>query len=359
MIKEKLVGQLLCNDSAHTVHELIVSVHECVNVDSLSVNSKQSSSPTGLFSFLSYINRWNVQSFDLVGALRAVQNEPFFIAKPVTNLSASISKNVDTAANSVCDICLDPCVDETTGCAMKSCGHWYCTKCWSKHLMSRVKEGDLQISCPGFNCNTLVDKATLLYLLPFSYFIKHESYRNSAKLETSSNWKWCQGRQGKCQKIIRATSGASDALASNASCTVDSHGQNLGERICVSCPCKTTWCFDCGKEEHWPATCEQAEFYVEQMKMRGDRETRQILGLSPVPKPEIYATNVKRCPSCKIPSEKDNGCKSVTCNYCKCIFCWKCLAAGTNTVNARCNCTNGEKPLKTIRLYPSLKIRSR
>ena len=286
-IQEKLTRQLLCNSSAFTAHELIVSIQECVNADYSSVKSKQSSSPTGLFSFLSYINGWNVQSFDLDGALRAVQNEPFFIAKPVTNLSASISKNVDTA-NWVCDICYKPCDDETTGCAMKLCSHWYCMECWCDHLTSHVKDGDLQISCPGVNCNTLIDKATLLYILPYSYFLKHESYRNSAKLESSSSWKWCQGKQGRCQKIIRATS---QKISSNASYSDGSHGQKLGERICVSCPCKATWCFDCGKEAHWPSTCEQAEFYLKLVKMR---ETGKGITTE---KSFIIAADVKKMPT--------------------------------------------------------------
>jgi hypothetical protein len=59
----------------------------------------------------------------------------------------------------ICDICFDPVRKEqghVTGRAMKSCDHWFCDTCWCCHLVERVLQGDLMLSCPvselGFCC---------------------------------------------------------------------------------------------------------------------------------------------------------------------------------------------------------------
>ena len=36
--------------------------------------------------------------------------------------------------------------------------------------------------------------------------------------------------------------------------------------------------------------------------------------------------NIKRCPMCHIPIERDEGCAQMMCKRCKHVFCWYCLA---------------------------------
>ena len=40
--------------------------------------------------------------------------------------------------------------------------------------------------------------------------------------------------------------------------------------------------------------------------------------------------NIKQCPMCNVPIERDSGCASMACTRCKHIFCWFCLKSLTN-----------------------------
>ena len=39
------------------------------------------------------------------------------------------------------------------------------------------------------------------------------------------------------------------------------------------------------------------------------------------------AENIKRCPMCAVPIERDAGCAQMMCKRCKHVFCWYCLAS--------------------------------
>ena len=137
----------------------------------------------------------------------------------------------------------------------------------------------------GYECDTVVDSASLLSLLPYSFYLKHQSHINDAKLDTSKHWKWCQ--RERCGKAIRAkalktTNGRQilknglkhrlfnrDAEKISDGKLPDESSTKQEEGICVACTCRSMWCFDCEDEAHWPATCKQAEMYVKQVRQRG------------------------------------------------------------------------------------------
>ena len=272
------------------------------------------SSSVGSFGYLTQLNGWTVKAYDEEEALQIVANE----SRDERMCMVSLPQVPSAAGgNIMCDICFEafPHGGHMTGYAMRSCDHWFCNKCWFTYLVTYVSEGNRQLSCPGHLCNTEIDTATLISLLPHSYFIRYESYVNKAKLEISKEWKWCQGARGICKKIIRATarnSGINDTL-----------NGSLEEGICVTCSCKTQWCFDCGKEPHWPASCEQAAFYISVAKRRGHIISSGATPLEPPIPCDIYM--VKQCPKCKIKIEKYAGCLHVTCPMCRQKFCYHCL----------------------------------
>merc|ERR1711971_747923 len=39
------------------------------------------------------------------------------------------------------------------------------------------------------------------------------------------------------------------------------------------------------------------------------------------------AENIKRCPMCAVPIERDAGCAQMMCKRCKHVFCWYCLVS--------------------------------
>ena len=323
MIHEKLAERVSCDRSQCTVRRLVACIEECLKEFCAVTNPShkvkkqkakekvKKSSSAGSFSYLTQLNGWTVKAFDEEEALQIVASESHKEEKCVASLPRVPSA---TGGNNMCDICFETIRHggHMTGYAMQSCDHWFCNDCWFKHLESCVSKGDRQISCPG-HCKTVVDTATLISLLPYSYFIRYESYVNKAKLEISKEWKWCQGASGFCTKIIRAT-------ARNTGPNETLNGSSE-EGICVSCSCKTQWCFDCGKEPHWPATCELAASYISEAQ----RLAVEISSRGPTLEPTLDDIIIKQCPNCKVHIEKYEGCLHVTCPICRHKFCFQCL----------------------------------
>ena len=42
---------------------------------------------------------------------------------------------------------------------------------------------------------------------------------------------------------------------------------------------------------------------------------------------QMEGENIKRCPMCAVPIERDAGCAQMMCKRCKHVFCWYCLAS--------------------------------
>ncbi len=78
----------------------------------------------------------------------------------------SAAENLQTNCTTVgkpskCTICYESLVPSVQGMdasALTVCHHWFCNECWTQHLRSRVKQGDINISCPvSIFCVALID----------------------------------------------------------------------------------------------------------------------------------------------------------------------------------------------------------
>ena len=223
MIQQKLTASF-SHEALSTVQQFIDCIEKCLesfgSSDDTSykkawwnetkqngaVKVKKSSSSSAQFSYLKDLNGWSVKAYDAEEALQVMAQESLNETK--SNQPVSLPRAASASRSDImCDICCDfiPNRGHMTGYALQSCDHWFCIKCWSAHLKSRILEGHKRLLCPSHQCDTEVDRATLIFLLPYSDFIRYESHVHSAKLEASREWKWCQGLQGNCEKIIRAT----------------------------------------------------------------------------------------------------------------------------------------------------------
>jgi len=81
----------------------------------------------------------------------------------------------------------------------------------------------------------------------------------------------------------------------------------------VDCACAHSWCFDCGLEDHRPASCEDAKRWNDKNNSEAEN-TNWILA------------NTKVCPKCQVHIEKNQGCNHMTCRKCSHQFCWLCKA---------------------------------
>lgn len=176
--------------------------------------------------------------------------------------------------------------------ALKECGHVFCNSCWQIHLITKITNGNTSLQCPEYKCSSVIDDVTVMALVPNMYS-KWQNQRASTLLEIDPLWQWCPGAT--CRNVIKAER----CLA-----------------IPVECCCGTVWCFECQQEAHWPATCDQASKFLELAK-----EYEDLLGRTD----SITSVQVKRCPFCKYPIEKNEGCPHMVCMMCNKDFCWECL----------------------------------
>lgn len=80
----------------------------------------------------------------------------------------------------------------------------------------------------------------------------------------------------------------------------------------IRCPvCSFVFCSVCKEEWHEQKTCDE--------NMRGESEG--------IPFSSAEDAIIKRCPICRVPIERNDGCAQMMCKHCKHVFCWYCLAS--------------------------------
>jgi ariadne-1 len=82
----------------------------------------------------------------------------------------------------------------------------------------------------------------------------------------------------------------------------------------VNCKCGQSFCFECSKEMHQPASCDM----VKRWETKNSSESENI---------NWILANTKQCPNskCTRPIEKNQGCNHMQCKMCQKEFCWLCL----------------------------------
>ncbi|XP_060067548.1 uncharacterized protein LOC132547763 [Ylistrum balloti] len=197
-----------------------------------------------------------------------------------------------------CETCL--CQSDapyTEGCILMPCSHYFCVDCWRRHIWEKIHEGALKITCQTYGCDSVVDEVMVSCLLP-SDVVSKWIYRNMESLvESSQKWQWCP--KTSCRTVAKLS--------------------NPGKRFSpVLCVCGKAWCFSCRSDVHWPATCDQYSVYKKMLLQNGDDGR-----WTPV-ETMTYYVQVKQCPKCHYPMEKNGGCSQMRCK-CSHSFCWECL----------------------------------
>lgn len=210
---------------------------------------------------------------------------------------------------------------------MKSCDHWFCNECWKSYLSAEVQQGKTDIKCAGHDCDTPVDDVTIMALLP-DRFPQFVTMRQEKALETNATWRWCPG--DKCKLVVMATSHKSAQVKTEGIVPVP-----------IRCDCGHNWCFACQLEPHWPASCAEAAFF------RSRTETYEKIVRAKAG--GITSVNVKRCPHCSYPIEKNKGCPRMNCAMCKGEFCWTCLKSWDNH-HFGANCEKNSKQEEEVEL---------
>jgi len=91
----------------------------------------------------------------------------------------------------------------------------------------------------------------------------------------------------------------------------------------VMCKCGLLWCWKCGKDGHWPASCDQVKWWNDIYTKDENKVSFDS---------EVEAASVRwllkytqDCPKCTSPIQKNGGCNHMSCKKCCHQYCWVCL----------------------------------
>ena len=164
-----------------------------------------------------------------------------------------------------------------------SCGHLFCTSCWFNYLKSLISEGKVdKIKCMDYECNEYISEDFILkHILENSDLVdKYKRFKKRDEIINDENKKICPFPD--CESFIKK---------SNSSKYVE-------------CEYGHKYCFECLNPPHGDKPCELKQEKKFMKWIKGKR--------------------VKRCPKCKMYTEKNEGCNHMTCVKCNYEWCWIC-----------------------------------
>ena len=170
-----------------------------------------------------------------------------------------------------------------------NCPHIFCNDCWYNYLLTKINEGNaIKIKCMDQKCNSILNADFILNILRnksnSNLIKKFYKFKRRQEIEKKPNhifcpYKDCEGFsiKQKDNKFLKC---------------------NKGHKFCSKCKFEG-WHKGtaCGEDER-----KDMELFV---KWKNNH-------------------NVKMCPNCKAPIEKNEGCNHMTCINCKYEFCWLC-----------------------------------
>jgi len=173
--------------------------------------------------------------------------------------------------------------DEEEACVVKSvCRHNCCNDCWEAYLMDRINDGRVaKIECPDVGCKRPLTEQEITSRIPEDGVAKYEKFAEAARLALDPNARWCPTPNRETVMF----------------------GSNGKPRL--KCPkCAFELCFKCSEPWHGRRSCEKNGEDVMSAYKRQN--------------------NVKLCPSCRVPTERSEGCNHMTCSRCRHEWCWMC-----------------------------------
>merc|ERR1719420_2761707 len=127
--------------------------------------------------------------------------------------------------------------------ASLACGHNFCFDCWQEYLKVQVEDGKgaLDATCPAHECALVVPSSVFEQFLADapSSLEKFRKWRVRSYVDDNPAVRWCSSPEGCTMAAV-------------------SHGSSE-PTTGVRCSCGFHYCWDCGAENHQPASCQEVE----------------------------------------------------------------------------------------------------
>ena len=198
----------------------------------------------------------------------------------IKDYSINIEKEI---GNKICSICEEE-YNQSNYTTLEKCSHSFCKSCWINYLLVNINEKKIiKIKCMESSCEEILPENFIYKLIYNNNELISQFNENKLRQEILDNprKKFCPYPD--CNSYARRN--------------------NKKENI-VKCENGHEFCFYCLKEPHEGKNC----------------------GKELDEKMEEFAKKkfIKKCPSCKIWSEKISGCNHMTCIECGYQWCWLC-----------------------------------
>ena len=191
------------------------------------------------------------------------------------------NKETDNENNDECEVCYDNIEDKKLNSI--PCGHLFCTHCWFNYLKTLITEAKVEkIKCMNHECKGEIPEEFILKHLSENKNLidKYHKFKKRAEILKDKNKKLCP--KPDCDSFL----------------------QKSNKSKYVKCEHGHEYCFDCLRSLHGKNSCDKN---LEKQLVKWTKGKR-----------------VKRCPRCKIYTEKNEGCNHMTCVSCKYQWCWLC-----------------------------------
>ena len=185
-----------------------------------------------------------------------------------------------------CNVCFDEVQDEEKKFNALPCGHICCTQCWLNYLKTLITEAKVEkIKCVDHQCKEIISEDFILKHINEDQKLveKYQKFKKRAEIINDPNKKQCPNPD--CESFLEKSS----------------------KTNYVKCQNGHEYCFECLKPPHGKSRCDEI---MEKDFMKWKKHKR-----------------VKRCPRCKMYTEKNEGCNHMTCISCKYQWCWLCEGA--------------------------------
>ena len=181
-----------------------------------------------------------------------------------------------------CGICFEK-IDSPANVHL-SCEHYFCIDCWTDYLTEKITNANVhKITCMQHGCNIVLESSFIKNILDGKNDLieKYDKFLKRKKmLEQSDKVKFCPFPD------------------------CEGYAEKTGKSKYVKCNFGHEFCFECGNEPHGKKKCEEMM----------DKEFEEWRSHKVV----------KRCPYCRMWTEKNEGCNHMTCVECKFQWCWLC-----------------------------------
>jgi len=196
-----------------------------------------------------------------------------------------------------CAVCMEDFASELIQFSL--CGHGMCGDCWNSYLTESAKNRNvIDLRCSYGSCQYALTIPRLQNMANLNQYILQLLKNRVSKFEL--------------QSFVSARNDLVSCLANGCDNIIQVYDSLLKE---VTCDCGYRFCVHCDLgTSHRPCLCKIASDWV----LKNNSESENI---------QWILAKTKKCPKCRSPIEKNQGCNHMTCRNPSCAneFCWLCL----------------------------------